>query len=510
MTSPMPSSLAERVTWKETAGYGLSSLPGGVFVSMLGFLQAFWYGWMGLDPGWIVLAQIIYAIWNVLNDPIFGMLMDRTRTRHGRYIPWIKVCAPLFSASFIFIFFPPESWRLSTGGVDFQFPLFAWYLVSQLCYDTCFTICYLACTALFPQITIDGRERTKIALASAGFSIAGAAAGLVPMALLSSPSPESVAIFQACVVVFGAVSFIPWIFFTRWVKERQEYIPPMQASFMQSAKAVLTNRAGQAFIAYEGLATGTMYFVQTGFAFVIAWVFGFNNDNPGSTFWDAVPFLIGPAAGIVAGTIIMLYIPRHRDLKATITFSLAMQCIGYTLAFLAAYVPPGVMVGAYALPPGAWLVSAGFSIGAVGMPAFLIYLAPARAMVVDYDESLTGERREAVYSGLGCIASKPMTSLALAAVPLVLAAFSLVPANTVDFTNGLVVKGDDFGTAITGVAVAAFLIPAILSAIGIVAWHFFPIDRRNYPAIKAKLERLHDDKRAERLDGNGRSKYVAG
>jgi Na+/melibiose symporter-like transporter len=102
-----------------------------------------------------------------------------------------------------------------------------------------------------------------------------------------------------------------------------------------------------------------------------------------------------------------------------------------------------------------------------------------------------------------------MTSVALATVPLILAAFSLVPANAIDFSNGLVVQGKDFGTAITGVAVAAFLIPAILSAVGILAWHFFPLDRNSYAAVKAKLERLHQDKRAERLDGNGRSKYVA-
>ncbi|MEX2683494.1 MAG: MFS transporter [Candidatus Sigynarchaeota archaeon] len=505
----MSATRPERVSWKETIGYGLSNVPGGIFGSIMGFLQAMYYGWMGLDPGWIALAQVIYAIWNVFNDPIFGMLIDRTRTKHGRYMPWIKACAPFFSASFIFIFLPPMNWSSSTGGLDFQGPLFLWYLVSQLCYDTCFTICYLACSALFPQITIDGRERTKISLVSAGFSILGAVAGLVPMALLSNPSPESVVAFQACVVVFGVVSVIPWVFLTRWVKERQEYIPPAQVPFRQSARIVLANRAGQVFIVYEGLATGTMYFVQTGFAFVIAWIFGFNNYNAGSTFWSTVPYLLGPAIGIGAGTIIMLYIPRYRDLKAAITFSLAIQCIGYTLAFLAAYVPPGVMVGSYSLPPGAWLVSAGFSIGALGMPAFLIYLAPARGMVVDYDESITGERREAVYAGLGCIASKPMTSVALAAVPLVLAAFSLVPANAVDFTNGLIVKGNDFGTAITGVAVASFLIPAILSAIGLLAWQFFPIDRNNYPAMKAKLDHLHDSKRAERLDEDGRSRFVA-
>lgn len=496
------------MSWKETIGFGLSSLPGGMFASVMGFLQAFWYGWMGLDPAWIVLAQIFYATWNVINDPVFGMLMDRTRTRHGRYMPWIKACAPLFAASFALLFFPPAGWSMREGGAAFQVPLFAWYLASQLFFDTCFTICYLATSALFPQITLDGRERTKIALVSAGLSIAGAAAGIVPMVLLSNPSPVSVTIFQACVVAFACISLAPWWFLARWVRERQEYIPPVQYPFKESARSVLAHRPGQVFIIYEGIATGTMYFVQTGFAFAIAWIFGFNDNNAGSTFWDAVPYLIGPAGGIVAGTIIMLYIPKYKDLKAAITFSLAVQVVGYVIGFLAVAIPPGAMTGAYSVPTGAGLASAGLSIAATGMPAFLIHLAPARSMVVDDDEARTGERREAVFAGLGCIASKPMTSVALAAVPAILAAFSLVPADSVDIGSGLVVQGTDFGFAITGVAVATFLIPGILSAIGLVAWLFFPLNRETYAAVKAKLEQLHEEKRGQRLDEVGKSRYV--
>nr|MDO8111183.1 MFS transporter [Candidatus Sigynarchaeota archaeon] len=462
-------STTERISWKETIGFGLSGIPGGIFSTFLGYIQAFYFGYMGLQPGWIVMAQIIYAIWNVLNDPLFGMLQDRTRSRKGRYMPWIKACAPLFSISFVLVFFPPAAWSNAVGGVDYQMPLFLWYLISQLLFDTFFTICYLACSALFPQMTLDGRERTKISLVAAGLGIAGAAAaGFIPMILLSSPTPESISTFQASVVVYGVVALVPWLLLVRWVKERQEYIPPKQQPFRTSAKAVFTNPAGRVFIVYEGIAMGINYFIQTSFAFIIAWIFGYNAYHGTWTFWNAVPFLLGPLGGIVAGTIVQLYIPKFRDLKTAIMISLIFECAGFTIAFLAAWMPAGAIVGTYDLPESAWLVSIGFSIAAFGLPSDIIYHGPVRSDVVDYDEVLTGERREAVYAGVGCILSKPMTSVALAAVPVILALFGLVPAKQGDINFGLEVLGNDFGIAITGVAVAAFLVPAILAGIGIV------------------------------------------
>lgn len=499
----------ERVSLKEIIGYGVSGIPGGIFVTFLGYLQAFYYAWMGLQWGWIILAQIIYAIWNTVNDPMFGYLQDRTRTRSGRYKPWIKIGAPLFSIAFVIVFFPPGFWSSYIGGPAYQVSLFFWYLISQLLYDTFFTICYVACSALLPQMTLDSKERTKISIIAAGLDAAGAAsAGLVPMILLTNPTEGSIALFQASIVIYAGISLIPWYIVMKWVHERQEYIPPKQYTFKESAKAVFTNPAGRVFIIYEGVSTGLYYFVQTGFPFVIAWIFGNNAYHGSWTFWNSVPFLLGPLGGIIIGSIVQLYIPRYRDLKTAIMVSMIAECAGFSLAFLGAFVPAGIMIGAYDLPPGAWLASLGFSLAAFGLPSDLIYHAPARSLVVDNDEVLTGERREAIYAGLGCIVSKPMASVALAMLPAILAAFSLVPASARDPNAGLTVVGNDFGNAITGVAISAFLVPAILAAIGIITWHFFPIDREKMEKIRSLLDEVHEKKRAERIASNGVSKYV--
>ena len=204
---------SDPVTPKEIIGYNMGSVPGAFFGGFMGQIQAFYYRWMGLDWGLIVIAQIVYALWNVLNDPIFGLLMNRTKTKSGRYIPWIKWCAPLFTVGFIFVFFPPQEWRFVTSGAEFMIPLFIWYLLTQILYDTFFTIVYLAHVSLLPQMTMAATERTKISVIYGLLTIVGGvAAGGLPLIFLTVQTPDSIAAFQVFVVVFGFAALLPWYF----------------------------------------------------------------------------------------------------------------------------------------------------------------------------------------------------------------------------------------------------------------------------------------------------------
>ena len=119
---------------------------------------------MGLQNFWIIIAQICYAVWNVANDPLFGNLINNTkiynkrRGEHQRYIPYIKYGAPLFSIAFAIVFFPPGAWQ-GSNDLTIQFWLFSWYLVSQLAYDTIFTLVLCARVSLLPQMTLEQKER---------------------------------------------------------------------------------------------------------------------------------------------------------------------------------------------------------------------------------------------------------------------------------------------------------------------------------------------------------------
>ncbi len=67
------------VPLREKLAYGFGQMPGTFFGGVMGVIQSFYYGWMGLQMGWIVIAQVIYAAWNMINDPVFGTMIHNTK-----------------------------------------------------------------------------------------------------------------------------------------------------------------------------------------------------------------------------------------------------------------------------------------------------------------------------------------------------------------------------------------------------------------------------------------------
>ncbi|MFX0100119.1 MAG: MFS transporter [Candidatus Hodarchaeota archaeon] len=490
-------------------------MPGGFYGTFMGQIQAFYYSWMGLGWGWIVIAQIFYGAWNLINDPIFSYLQDITRRKDGRYIPWIKYSSPLFTVAFILVFFPPDTWRFQVTGGSYEIPLFFWYIITQCLFDTFFTIVYGAHTALMPQMTMDERERTKVSIFSALMGLLGGAASFaVPLVFLTNPTAGKIQAFRVFVIIFGILALIPFYLAVRWIKERHEYIPEKKISFWASLKAVFKNPSGRIYIIYDGLSVGFLNFLFTGITFVFSWSLGINDyhaaTNPNWTFWNLIPYLIGPLVALALGVYFSLKIPNSfgKDIKTALWFMMVMVAIGMFIAFLGVLPNPNAPPDEYWLPDKLWLFSIGFSIAAFGLPGEFIYHNPMRAETIDYDEYVTGERREAIYAGVGCIFSKPMISVALAGVPAIIGIFGLVPADPTDPVGAALVVSTTFNQAITGVAVACFLVPSILAAICAVIWYWYPLGRKKMNEIRAALEKIHDEKRKLRLDDEGVSKFV--
>src|SRR5271157_588407 len=505
------------VTAKQYFGYNLGALPGSFFGSFMGQVQAFYFKWLGLGWGWIVLAQILFAIWNTTNDPLFGLLQNRTRTKNGRYIPWIKWSAPFFSVAFIIVFFPPDTWSSYVSGAAYQFPLFIWYLGSQCLYDTFFTIIYIAHVSLLPQMTFAMTERTKISVLYAILSlIGGLASGVLPLIFLTNPTNDSIFSFKIMVVIFAVLAYIPWILLVRWVKERQEFLIPKEneESMATMIKYVFKNPSGRIYILYDGISVGIMNILLTALTFMFEWLLGLVSGYPK---WDnnwgiinIIPEILMIVIGAVAGAIVQLQIPKKYDIKTAIEVGLIFQAIGFFIAFLGAMPNPNAPHGIYSLPNNIFLMGIGLGIGFFGLVTDIIYHNPMRGDTIDYDESTTGERHESIYAGIGCIFSKPMISVALAIVPTIISLYGLVSANPSDPTSTrLWVPSGDYGSAVMGVAVAALLIPSILAMIGAIIWRFYPLTRNKLVEMHSVLEKMHAQKRAERLNADGQSIYIS-
>ena len=102
------------------------------------------------------LILFIYTFLDAIDNPVYGFLSDRTRTKWGRRRPWLLIGAPLLVLCFILFFNPPAS---LAAGSAFSYILLTYMLTGTL--DSLINANY---GALFPELfpTEDQRHATGV------------------------------------------------------------------------------------------------------------------------------------------------------------------------------------------------------------------------------------------------------------------------------------------------------------------------------------------------------------
>lgn len=105
-------------------------------------------------------------------------------------------------------------------------------------------------------------------------------------------------------------------------------------------------------------------------------------------------------------------------------------------------------------------------------------------LCMDEDEINQGTRREGIFLGTNALITKPAQSLGSIIATLIFSAFG--------FVQNATIQSD---TAITGIKILFFLVPAIGTLIGLIFMYFYPIHGERLQEIEIKLEALHTEKR---------------
>ena len=237
-----------------------TSLISGVFGALL---PIFYQDYLGLSARWIALASAIYAIWNALNDPIFGYISDNTRTKRGRRIPYMRYTAPFLAATFILVWLAPQH-----AG---DFSLFMWMLVSMVLYDGCYTMIGLVYSALLPEVSESDTERNHLQISSSLFGLLGTLLGFVIPDMFRPKTGAAPSFFplQIAMVVVGVTGMLLIIATTFKVKERLEFThvdKPLklkdQIKYTFTSKSFLI-LAAQNFmsILVSSLVTGSLFYL---------------------------------------------------------------------------------------------------------------------------------------------------------------------------------------------------------------------------------------------------------
>ena len=209
------------LTWKETIGYGMGKGAQGMTTSIMNSSPANYFitNIFGISPGRAASIRFFCGLWDAVNDPILGFLLDRTRSREGdKMRPYIK-WAPFLSALFTLLFFVGQPGWSAAFKLVFMVAAFVGWDMAYTCVD-------VPIGALALSITPNAIERVKLfGIANIMRTVMGiATGGIISVALLMNSVKENP---TPVYVAAAVVAFIGMIAFTRptyyWTKERAAY-----------------------------------------------------------------------------------------------------------------------------------------------------------------------------------------------------------------------------------------------------------------------------------------------
>lgn len=144
--------MQEKRTSSFRYGIGMfgTSLPINMFRSLA---SAFYVLVKGLTMEDLSLVVFIYTFIDAIDNPVYGILSDNTRTKWGRRKPWLFIGTPLFMIFFIMFFTPPAA--MSKTG------LFYWAMFTYIITGTLDSLINANYGALFPELFPEESLRAK-------------------------------------------------------------------------------------------------------------------------------------------------------------------------------------------------------------------------------------------------------------------------------------------------------------------------------------------------------------
>lgn len=214
MTAANKHSAYEKLSLKEKIGYGMGDAGSCMIWSVLAlYLTWFYTDVYGLDAGIVGTLFLVIRIFDAFSDPVMGAICDRTRTRWGKFRPWLLWMAVPFGLGAVLMFTTPD---LSMNGKI----IYAWvtYLVMSLIY-TAINIPYCSVAGV---ITLNQKER--LGCLSWRFFLNGLATLIVSSSILPLTDwlgeGNRASGFQLTMMIMGGAATLMFLFCFSSIKER--------------------------------------------------------------------------------------------------------------------------------------------------------------------------------------------------------------------------------------------------------------------------------------------------
>ena len=151
------SSLAMKQKRTAPSRYGFAMFGTSIPINMFKSFAAIYYvDMLGLDMKKYSLVIFIYTFVDAIDNPVYGFLSDRTRTKWGRRRPWLLIGTPLLVLFFILFYNVPVFIQTEKG------MLFIYMLLMYILTGTLDSLVNANYGALFPELFKGDDERAKV------------------------------------------------------------------------------------------------------------------------------------------------------------------------------------------------------------------------------------------------------------------------------------------------------------------------------------------------------------
>ncbi len=343
------------------------------------YIPKFYTDALGVPVAAAGVILLAIRLFDAFTDPLIGIISDKAVTRFGRRRPMILTGAILVAASILFLFNPPN---LTVTGAT------AWFVLWVFLLFLSWTIVAVPYESLGPELTFDYKERTSLFAMRDGLLLLGIFAAAASPALIKN-------IFSGRIASGGEgeVFFIMSLFYSPlitasalwcvfFVKERIS--TPRITDIFQGLRYVRMNRPFMILLVSYTISAIGNNLPATLILYYVEYVLRSNMAD----FFLLIYFITG-----------IVFLPLWIKISGK---------YGKKQAWLAAMaINTGAFFGVFFLgagdttPYGVLVFLSG-----IGFGATLAIPSSIQADVIDYDELMTGERREGQYIGIWSLAKK--------------------------------------------------------------------------------------------------------
>ncbi len=363
----------------------------------------------------ITAIMVAARIFDALNDPIMGNIIERTRTRWGKFKPWL-VIGILTTSVVVYLAFniQLQGWR------------FVWFFgIIYFLYSITYTMHDIAYWGMVPALSSDANTRNQYTSRATLFAGIGGmlAASLIPMLTAGDQ-----AIGGNAVTAYGRVALIiailgpAFLAFTVFgVKEQRDYTneptPPL------SFKKIIGTISGNDQLIWIAV---IFLLQQIGNGIVLSGI--------GQTYiyvefgYKGIFFTAFQMLGMAVTGFLMIFYPaisRRMHRKKLMKILMAVSAVGYVVMLL-----PGLLIQSGNVK--FILITLGYMLANFGQYGFYLIMMISIMNTVEYNEYLHGTRDEGIVSSL-----RPFLTKLASAITVAVANITYIIFGIIHYTNGI-------------------------------------------------------------------------